>query len=220
MLSSNETPSLQAQATSLRDGLSAAKREQILAGAMTIFMREGFAATSMEVIAKEAGVSKGTLYNHFDSKQALFSTIIERECAKILGQVFDLDKVTGAPEAVLMKVGMGFMMSILDPQAMSVYRSMIAESPKFPELGQLFMQSGPEPGAQSLGRYLRRLANAGVLSIEDEVHAAHQFIALCDAGLVDRAHLQIDKPTPQQVQVRVASAVRVFLKAHAVQSSA
>lgn len=221
MLTSNETPSMPTQATGLRDGLSAAKREQILAGAMTIFMRDGFAATSMELIAKESGVSKGTLYNHFDSKQALFSTIIERECRVILGRVFDLEAAVGSPDAVLMKVGMGFMMSVLDPNAMSMYRNLMAESTRFPELGRLFMQSGHEPGSQSLGRYLRRLANDGVLSLEeDEVHAAYQFIALCDAGLVEQAHMQGVQPTPQQVQTHVASAVRVFLKAYGMQVSA
>jgi TetR/AcrR family transcriptional regulator, mexJK operon transcriptional repressor len=212
----NQAPTSPIQATGLREGLSATKREQILSSAMPIFMREGFAATSMDLIAKDAGVSKGTLYNHFDSKQALFSTIIELECARILGQVFDLDAVTGPPEEVLMKLGTGFMMSILNPQAMSVYRSMIAESTKFPELGELFMQSGPEPGAQSLGRYLRRLANEGVLAVEDELMAAHQFIALCDAGLCNQAHLQVGQPTPQQVQERVVSAVRVFLRAYRI----
>ena len=203
-------------ASGLREGLTPAKREQILAGAMTIFMREGFTATSMELIAKESGVSKGTLYNHFDSKEALFSTIIERECGVILGRVFDLDRAVGTPEEVLMKVGMGFMMSVLNPHAMSVYRNLMAESTRFPELGRLFMQSGHQPGSQALGRYLRRLANDGVLSLqEDEVHAAYQFIALCDAGLVEQAHMQGVQPTPQQVQAQVASAVRVFLKGYA-----
>jgi TetR/AcrR family transcriptional regulator, mexJK operon transcriptional repressor len=212
----NEVRNAPIQASGLREGLTAAKRDQILGGAMTIFMREGFAATSMEQIAKEAGVSKGTLYNYFDSKQALFSTIIELECARIVGQVFDLDAISGPPGEVLMKLGMGFMMSILNPQAMSVYRSMIAESTRFPELGQLFMQSGPESGAQSLGRYLRRLANAGLLAVDDELMAAHQFIALCDAGLCNQAHLQVGQPTPEQLQARVASAVQVFLRAYGV----
>lgn len=213
----NEASTLPVQAVGLREGLSAAKRAQILAAAMVIFMREGFAATSMELIAKEAGVSKGTLYNHFDSKQALFSTIIELECARILGLVFDLDAITGPPAEVLTRLGMGFMMSVLNPQAMSMYRNLMAESTRFPELGQLFMQSGHEPGSQSLGRYLRRLANDGVLALEeDEVHAAYQFIALCDAGLVEQAHMRGVQPTHQQVQARVESAVRVFLKAYGV----
>jgi TetR/AcrR family transcriptional regulator, mexJK operon transcriptional repressor len=210
----HEVPSILTQTTGLREGLTAAKLEKILAGAMTMFMRDGFAGTSMELIAKEAGVSKGTLYNYFDSKHVLFSTIIERECAAIHGRVFDLDVAVGPPEKVLMKLGTGFLMSVLDPHAMSVYRTMIAESTKFPELGHLFMQSGPWPGSKSLGRYLRRLANDGVLVVDDEVHSARQFIALCDAGLIDHAHLEAEKPTRQQIQAHVRSAVRVFLKGH------
>jgi hypothetical protein len=102
---------------------------------------------------------------------------------------------------------------------MSMYRNMIAESQKFPELGQLFMQSGPEAGSRALGKYLRKLADEGLLAIEDEVHAAYQFISLCDAGLVSHAHLLAAKPTTQQVQARVASAVRVFLKAYEIPAS-
>ena len=51
-------------------GMSAAKREKILAGVMMNFMRESFSATGMEKIAKEACVSEGTLYDHFESTQA------------------------------------------------------------------------------------------------------------------------------------------------------
>ena len=167
MLIKNQVRSASIPASGLPGELNTAKGEQILAGAMTIFMREGFAATSMEQIAKEAGVSKGTLYNHFESKQALFSTLIERECAAINNQVFDFKDMTGIPEAVLMKLGIGFMRSVLNPHAMSVYRNMIAESQKFPELGQLFMKSGPEAGSLSLGKYLRRLADEGILAVDD-----------------------------------------------------
>jgi TetR/AcrR family transcriptional regulator, mexJK operon transcriptional repressor len=215
-----ETSQTTAKAEGLSDGLTAAKRAQILAGAATIFMREGFAATSMEQIAKEAGVSKGTLYNHFASKQALFSTIIESECAKIQEQVFDLTEMAGEPKAVLMKVGISFLSSVLDPHAMSLYRNMIAESQRFPELGHLFMQSGPNAGSRTLGKYLRRMTNEGLLSIQDEVRAAHQFIALCDAGMVNHAHLLADKPTTQYLRAHVASAVHVFLKAYGVQPCA
>jgi TetR/AcrR family transcriptional regulator, mexJK operon transcriptional repressor len=215
-----DIPKATSHAEGLSDGFTAAKRAQILAGAVTTFMREGFAATSMEQIAKEAGVSKGTLYNHFDSKQALFSTIIQRECARIQEQVFDLTEMTGQPETVLTKVGIGLMSAVLNPNAMSLYRNMIAESHRFPELGHLFMQSGPDAGSRSLGKYLRRLADQGLLSVQDEVHAAHQFISLCDAGMVNHAHLLANKPTAQQIRAHVASAVNVFLKAYSVDASA
>lgn len=209
-------PAPSAPPPALREGLSVAKREQILQGAMHVFTSEGFGGASMEQVAKHSGVSKGTLYNYFDSKQALFAVLIAMECDKLRGLVFSLDGVRAPPEAVLMQVGLAFMQSTLRPHEMAMARTVLAESHKFPELGRAFESAGPELGALSLGRYLRGLADQKLLAIDDELLAAHQFIGLCDAGMSRRAHLQIEQPTEAQISATVAAAVRLFLKGYAV----
>ncbi|MBM5573819.1 TetR/AcrR family transcriptional regulator [Deefgea sp. CFH1-16] len=61
--------------------LNPAKRQQILDGARRIFIELGFASSSVEKIAKAAGVAKGTIYNYFDSKEALFVALIAGSAA-------------------------------------------------------------------------------------------------------------------------------------------
>src|SRR5262252_10413588 len=71
------------------DGL---KRRQILEGARRMFLAQGFDAASMGAIAREAGVSKGTLYVYFKSKEELFEAIVEDQCRVQAEQIFSLDQ--------------------------------------------------------------------------------------------------------------------------------
>src|SRR5436190_12762234 len=82
-----------------------AKRRQIIEGARVVFLAQGFDGASMGEIARQAGVSKGTLYVYFDSKEALFEAIAEEECQAQAEQVFALDSNDHDVEAVLTRLG-------------------------------------------------------------------------------------------------------------------
>src|SRR5262245_59317728 len=69
-----------AQVAPVLDRQDNAKRRQIIDGAREVFLAQGFDAASMGEIARQAGVSKGTLYVYFDSKEALFEATVEAEC--------------------------------------------------------------------------------------------------------------------------------------------
>src|SRR5215813_13794412 len=92
-----------------------AKRRQIIEGARQVFLAQGFDGASMGEIAREAGVSKGTLYVYFDSKEALFEAIVEAECHAQAEQVFALDSNDHDVEAVLMRLGGAFVRFICRP---------------------------------------------------------------------------------------------------------
>ncbi len=85
--------------------LSPEKRTQILAGAASVFAADGYEGASMARIAAVAGVSKGTLYNHFDSKAALFSAYVGEKCSQHLANVFDSADHDGDPAEVLRGIG-------------------------------------------------------------------------------------------------------------------
>jgi AcrR family transcriptional regulator len=89
----------------LTDSADNAKRRQIVAGAREVFLAQGFDAASMGEIARTAGVSKGTLYVYFDSKEQLFETIATEECSRQAEQVFSLDPADHDVEAVLTRLG-------------------------------------------------------------------------------------------------------------------
>src|SRR5580693_8490968 len=82
-----------------------AKRRQIMEGAREVFLAQGFDAASMGEIARKAGVSKGTLYVYFDSKEQLFETVTREECKVQAEQVFQLDPADSDVGAVLIRLG-------------------------------------------------------------------------------------------------------------------
>jgi TetR/AcrR family transcriptional regulator, mexJK operon transcriptional repressor len=200
----------------LLEGQTEAKRQQILQGAHAIFMDVGFDVASMEQIAKKAGVSKGTMYNYYANKEALFAALIQSECERLRGKLFgriDLDK---APEEFLFQLGVMFLKKTLGSDELNMYRIIVAQSVRFPAIGQIFEASGPAIGATVLGQYLRRLCDRGVLQIDDERLAAFQFYSLCEADMLRRAQLQIEMPTQKMIEQRVRSAVRIFLRGYSV----
>src|SRR5579864_6442436 len=79
-----------------------AKRRQIVRGARSIFLAQGFDAASMGEIARAAGVSKGTLYVYFDNKEELFEAIVHEQCLVQAEGLFDLDPDNHDVESVLM----------------------------------------------------------------------------------------------------------------------
>src|SRR3982074_1984469 len=105
-----------------------AKRRQIMEGAREVFLTQGFDAASMGEIARQAGVSKGTLYVYFDSKEALFEAIVEEECQAQAEQVFALDSNDHDVEAVLTRLGYAFVRFLCRPGGQSSLRTVISIS--------------------------------------------------------------------------------------------
>lgn len=200
----------------LLEGQTEAKRQQILQGAHAIFMDVGFDVASMEQIAKRAGVSKGTMYNYYANKEALFAALIQSECERLRGKLFGRLDVDKAPEEFLYELGVMFLQKTLGSDELNMYRIIVAQSVRFPALGLIFENSGPAVGGKVLGRYLRGLSDQGVLRIDDEHLAAFQFYSLCEADMLRRAQLQIEMPTKAMIENRVRSAVRIFLRGYSV----
>lgn len=192
-----------------------AKRRQIIEGARAIFLARGFDAASMMDIAKEAGVSKGTLYVYFKDKDELFSAIVQGECAMQQKGVFDFDHADHDVEAVLLSHGKAFVHAISDPGRLSSFRTVIAVAERMPDLGRKVYESGPAIGIAKLADYLRAQVEAGVLVIEDCEVAAAQFIETCHATMFKPMLFNFGpRPTPERVDHVVGIAVRTFLAAY------
>src|SRR5690242_2971400 len=111
-----------------------AKRRQILDGARAVFLSQGFDAASMGEIARAAGVSKGTLYVYFESKEDLFQAIVQQQCQAQAESLFDLDG--DDVEAVLTRLGVGFVSFLCQPDKASPLRTVIAIADRMPEIGK------------------------------------------------------------------------------------
>ena len=191
------------------------KRQQILAGARAVFLAKGYDGASMEGIAKAAGVSKGTLYVYFDSKEALFEALI-LEVRRGLPETlinFDPDG-TDMPE-MLTRLGRLYLEKIANPEHISMVRMVIGAAEKFPEFGQVFFRAGPTVGINRLAALLGQAMDAGKLRPADPFVAAQHFIDLCGSGLLRRMLFAVETaPPPARREEIVAQAVDVFLRAY------
>jgi AcrR family transcriptional regulator len=194
-----------------------AKRRQIIEGARSVFLAQGFDAASMNDIARAAGVSKGTLYVYFNNKEELFESIVEEECDAQAEGIFDLDPNDRDVEAVLTRMGVAYVKFLCRPEKASAVRTVIAIADRMPEIGKRFYESGPAEGIARLAAYIDAQVEAGVLKVEDSKIAAAQFMESTHAILFKPIVFNFaPAPSDEQVERSVLIAVKVFLAAYRV----
>ncbi|MCJ2094433.1 TetR/AcrR family transcriptional regulator [Methylobacterium sp. J-072] len=188
------------------------KRRQILDGARRVFLASGFDGASMGEIARAAGVSKGTLYVYFDSKEALFEALIIVEKTSLAETLFTFDPADTDIPGVLTRLGMSFLAEMSKPEHISVHRMVIGVCEKFPHFGQVYYDAGPARGVGRLAAYLDIQVQGGRLHIVDTTLAAQHFLHLCLAGLLTRLLFAAGGMADEaRKRFQVAEAVRVFL---------
>lgn len=190
------------------------KRKQIMDGASRMFLSQGFDAASMGAIAREAGVSKGTLYVYFKSKEDLFEAIVEEQRREQSEQIFTLDDAAEV-EVELRRLGVQLARFLCRPGGVPSLRTVIAIAERMPEIGARFYQSGPARGIASLQRYLEAKIASGVLKPHDSEVAAAQFIDSClSVNFKPMLFNAAGPPTEAQMAYVVDIAVRTFLAAY------
>jgi AcrR family transcriptional regulator len=201
-----------AETVAITDGADNAKRRQIMAGARELFLAQGFDAASMGEIARTAGVSKGTLYVYFESKEQLFQAIAIEECDRLAERIFSLDHEDHDVEAVLTRLGCAYFGLLTRPEAMAAVRTVISIAERMPEIGRKFYASGPARGVATLGRYLESQAAAGILQVDDCELAAAQFLDSCQSTWFKQLLFNFtDLPSQARVAQIVGTAVRMFM---------
>ncbi|MET7714482.1 TetR/AcrR family transcriptional regulator [Streptomyces sp. NPDC005407] len=158
------------------------KRQAIVRAARELFLREGF-GVGMDAIATEAGVSKVTVYNHFGSKEALFTAVITSALDEPLGGASSA-ALHGLPEAedlrsALIDAARAWVAAVRTNQEVTALRNLVAaEVHRFPELGRAWQGRGPEGHHPAVAGALRTLADQGRLVIPDLEAAIIQLYAL------------------------------------------
>jgi AcrR family transcriptional regulator len=192
---------------------ASSKTAQIRVAAGRLFLEHGYGATSMDAVARAAGVSKATLYAHFTNKADLFSAIVAAECARAVPMVACQD-VGGLPVAeALFRIGRTLLDLLLSADALSVYRVVVAESPRFPELGRAFYQAGPMLTLGALATYLEGAHRRGELTVPDPTTAAELFWGMIRSHAHLRCLLFVDHaPDVGQRDRHVRSVVDVFVR--------
>ena len=137
--------------------LSSDKTAAILAGGMQEFLAHGYAATSMDRVATAAGVSKATVYSHFQDKEGLFTELIEQLVRGEFKSIFDAsaEELRSAPSIFLRDLANRFFdMAATETQFMSFMRLIIGESGRFPQLAQAFVRHVEQTSFRMLHQYL------------------------------------------------------------------
>ncbi len=199
-------------ATILKVARTGRKVEQVIAGARKVFMRSGFEGASVDEIAREAGVSKATLYSYFADKRLLFMEVAKAECrAQTEAAVHEID--FEAPVAhVLTQAARRMTRFFLSDVGQQVYRIVVAESGRFPELGREFWESGPKQVREVLASYFHAAIARGELAIDDVEFAAEQFPELCKARLHTRLMIGIQTDfTEEEINRVIDGAVEMFM---------
>jgi AcrR family transcriptional regulator len=159
------------------------KFDQVLDGARQVFMSDGFERASVDEIARVAQVSKATLYSYFPDKRLLFLEVATAECQRQAQHALDNIDMDAAPREVLTQTGLHFLGFITSDFGQRIFRMCVAESERFPELGQKFYNSGPAVFRAEMAAYFQRAKARGELRMEDPAMAADQFGELCKAHL-------------------------------------
>src|SRR5512133_3077202 len=192
------------------------KRRQILDGARQVFAEQGYERATVDQIAARAGVSKATVYNHFQDKKALFVAAVVETCDDFrAGFEPGLRAPVGDVEQVLQAIGEQMMSVSLSPTVVSLYRQAIAEVERIPAIGRMVFERGTIPLQEAVASHLRRWDEAGTLRIDDPRSAAIAFVALCQGDLVIRMRLGVlERPVDDQIRETVRRAVAIFVRAH------
>jgi TetR/AcrR family transcriptional regulator, mexJK operon transcriptional repressor len=204
---------------------TARKRRAILAAATTLFLRDGYLATSMDHIAAAASVSKQTVYKQFADKRSLFREIVtgtvEQVADPVAEQIAGLGGGTDL-QAGLRDLARALLAQVIQPQVMQLRRLVIGEAGRFPELGRLFYDRGPGRTIDALATAFTGLAATGALRPGDPRLAAEHFNWLVMSIPLNRVMLCGDTglPAPADLDHYADAGVRAFLAAYGPGQSA
>ena len=188
------------------------KMTQVIEGARAVFMRDGFEGASVDAIAREAGVSKATLYSYFADKKLLFLEVGRLECEVQSREAFGEIDMDGPVREVLGRMGREMAGFITSPFGQNIFRICVAEADRFPELGRHFYQTGPLVVRARVAAFLDAACARGELRVEDTDLAAEQFFELTKVDIFPRMVFGM-QPTCSQADIErtVQGAVETFL---------
>lgn len=193
-------------------GRAELRRAAFLKAARDVFLEYGYEAANMAEIVKRAGGSLSTLYAQFGGKKGLFEAMIDARVTDLTEQMH-IELAAHAPlREGLKRIGEAFLFKQLEGEALDVFRLMVSQAKKFPDLAEAFGKRGPEAVRRALAEYLVDRANAGEIKISNPELAAATFFDLVRARIQFRALLLPSyQPTEIEVRETVDRAVKVFL---------
>nr|WP_167150188.1 TetR/AcrR family transcriptional regulator [Lysinibacter cavernae] len=136
----------------------------MLDAAVKLFRINGFAGTSIEAVARTAGVTKRTLYVYFTDKTGLFMAAVERQHNYVASHSTDHTSLERAATAVVY--------ALHSDDAVGLHRLVLAEAVRFPELAESFYATGPERSIAYLSAIVAGVVHEPATSTGKSAHAS------------------------------------------------
>lgn len=191
------------------------KRAAILQAAKRLFTTQGFEGTSMDAIAAAAGVSKLTVYSHYQDKERLFGAAVECVCQEQMPPEIFLADLKGPLRKQLLTIARAFFALITSDEALAVHRTIVTNGKQSPKLAQLFWEAGPRRTQTAFESFLRTEVDAGKLDISDLHRAASQFFCLLKGELHARLEFGCcEGITQRDLDDHINATVDMFLRAY------
>ena len=192
------------------------RERRILAAALKVFSETGYSGANMDAVAIEAGLSKPTLYQYFQSKEALFSAMMLGERDQML-DIFEHPSEHGMV-ADLLEFSWDYADTVLRPDLLSLARLIIGEVQRFPEIGRAYQEVGPDRLLRGIMDYLDGQRRAGRLIFDDPELAAQDLWGLILSAPRTQALYMPDRsPSRAEIARYLHNGLKVFLKAYSTQ---
>lgn len=186
---------------------------EILSAALACFSEKGFAATRMDDIARRAGISKGTIYLYFESKEAVFKALAQRMVGSRMGEIGALLQEFQGPTPDLLRLVLGTVGSIVSTSDVAVLpRMVLAEAGNFPELAQHWRREVVDRGLALWEAIIRRGQARGEFRDIEPAHAARLCIAPMIIVALWRSIFGRFDDTPYDTQGLIEAHIDVLLR--------
>ncbi|HLY55915.1 MAG TPA: TetR/AcrR family transcriptional regulator [Stellaceae bacterium] len=188
------------------------RRRAILDAAASVFLERGYAGASVDAVIDRAGGSKASVYQMFGNKEGLLAALVT-EGAEALTASVDALPIDRPLAESLTKFGDDFLQLVFHPTRLALYRLVVGESGRLPELGDVFYRTGPEGIIHRLADFFRLQAQRGAIVAPEPERLASYFIGALRGDMHFRALFNPTRaPTTKEISLHVAFVVSTFLK--------
>jgi len=154
---------------------------------MAVFLKHGYSGATVELVVRRARASKATIYSFFGGKEGLFDALIDERAERILEGFPEVDDATVNVRAALTSIAKRYLDVAMAPDAIALYRLIVTEGPRFPDLVKGVFRVGQDRVAARLAKALRAWSGRGRVRAADPDRIATQFLAVVRGDLHLRA---------------------------------
>ncbi len=187
--------------------------QQILEAALRVFQRDGFRRATVDDVAREAGITKGTVYLYFDSKEALFIATVRAQFRRVFDLLPAISLEDGEdPEQTTRRVGKEFMRALMTEEVAVALPMILAEAPHLPAIKRIYQEEILPRAGMQLAQLLEAGMAMGFVRKMDPVIAARCLFGMFMVFVVSQEVLGAKEVTPMDLDVVVDTVVDIYFR--------